>query len=112
MSVAAAQLGVYNGMGVDADGERNGEQLAHYLEFAFEMISATITFWFCMDNKIRVDTMRLDIMLAEEGEQVIMCDPRGGEDEPYVNNTGTSPVRFSFVNVPKVTRGPQRQSPV
>ena len=72
ISVTAAQLGVYNGMGIDANGEHKGEQAAHYLEFAFEMISAVITFWFCMDNKIRVDTMRLDIMLAEEDEQIVM----------------------------------------
>jgi len=40
-----------------------GEQIAHFFEFAFEMISAFITFWFCMDNKIEVDTKIEALML-------------------------------------------------
>eukprot|EP00566_Odontella_aurita_P019963 CAMPEP_0113528598 /NCGR_PEP_ID=MMETSP0015_2-20120614/1931_1 /TAXON_ID=2838 /ORGANISM="Odontella" /LENGTH=291 /DNA_ID=CAMNT_0000427143 /DNA_START=191 /DNA_END=1063 /DNA_ORIENTATION=- /assembly_acc=CAM_ASM_000160 len=49
--VAIVQLAVYNGMGRTDDGDMVGEVPAHYLEFAFEIISSLIAFWFCMDNK-------------------------------------------------------------
>ena len=98
LAVAASQLAVYNGMGLTEDGEHKGETAAHYLEFAFEMISSIITFWFCMDNKLRVDTMRLDIMLAPEGTAVLMVDKEAkmeANQEPSI----------SFVSaVPRVTR--------
>jgi hypothetical protein len=79
VSIAVAQLWVYNGMGMDEDGERLGEKPAHFLEFAFEMVSSAITFWFCMDNKLRVDTMRLDIMLAGQDTEVVLVDHRQGQ---------------------------------
>lgn len=84
-------------MGI-TDGEHNGEQAAHYLEFVFEMISSVITFWFCMDNKLRVDTMRLDIMLAPEGAEVLIVDQsaKHHDEHDMANN---------FLNVvPRVTR--------
>ena len=31
------------------------ETMAHYLEFSFEIISASITFAFCIDNKLHAD---------------------------------------------------------
>ena len=62
-------------MGIEPDGEHNGEVPAHYLEFAFEMLSAIVTFWFCMDNKLRCDTMRLDIMLADTEESIHHPNP-------------------------------------
>jgi len=49
--VALVQLYVYNGLGITDDGERNGEKPAHYLEFVFEVISAFITFWFCVSTR-------------------------------------------------------------
>merc|ERR1712087_99243 len=48
--IATAQLCIYNMLGWK-DGESNGETLAHYFEFAFEGISAVITFWFTMDAR-------------------------------------------------------------
>eukprot|EP00966_Prymnesium_polylepis_P230919 5343962-Prymnesium_polylepis.3 len=65
LCVAATMLAVYNGMGETEDGDKVGEKAAHYFEFIFEMISAAITFWFCMDNRLRCDTMRFALMLAE-----------------------------------------------
>lgn len=49
--VACVQLGVYNLMGRREDGDMVGEVPAHFLEFAFEIVSSMIAFWFCMDNK-------------------------------------------------------------
>ena len=51
--VALVQLGVYNGMGRDEDGDMRGEVPAHYCEFVFNIISSLITFVFVMDNKVR-----------------------------------------------------------
>jgi hypothetical protein len=70
LCVAAAMLTVYNGMGETADGDHVGEKAAHYFEFIFEMISSAITFWFCMDNRLRCDTMRFALMLADVEEGV------------------------------------------
>mmetsp|Transcript_1421 Transcript_1421/g.2378 ORF Transcript_1421/g.2378 Transcript_1421/m.2378 type:complete len:360 (+) Transcript_1421:51-1130(+) len=53
--IAVLQLGVYNLCGWTADGDSNGEQAAHYLEFTFGIVSAGITFWFTMDNRISAD---------------------------------------------------------
>jgi hypothetical protein len=56
LAVALFQLFVYNGRGVDAQtGERRGEKDAHYCEFLFEIISATITFYFCISSKSAAD---------------------------------------------------------
>ena len=51
-AVAVVQLAVYNGMGRDEEGDMIGEVPAHHLEFAFEIISSLIGFWFVMDNKV------------------------------------------------------------
>ena len=53
--IAIAQISIYNGMGEDEDGGKKGEKAAHYCEFSFEIISALISFWFCMDNKLIAD---------------------------------------------------------
>mmetsp|Transcript_19935 Transcript_19935/g.31108 ORF Transcript_19935/g.31108 Transcript_19935/m.31108 type:complete len:306 (+) Transcript_19935:237-1154(+) len=49
--VACVQLAIYNGMGRTDDGDMIGEVPAHFLEFAFGIISSLIAFAFCMDNK-------------------------------------------------------------
>jgi len=49
-AIALIQLLIYNAMGVSDDGEHLGEKQAHYCEFAFEIISAFITFWFCVSS--------------------------------------------------------------
>uniref|UniRef100_A0A0G4FU46 Uncharacterized protein n=1 Tax=Chromera velia CCMP2878 TaxID=1169474 RepID=A0A0G4FU46_9ALVE len=51
--VAVVQLSVYNF--IDGPGGELGERWAHYCEFIFEIMSASIVFWFCMDNKILCD---------------------------------------------------------
>jgi len=61
--VAIAQLGIYNGMGW-VGGESNGEVAAHYCEFAFGIMSAGITFWFTMDNKMIADTQIRSLLLT------------------------------------------------
>mmetsp|Transcript_130148 Transcript_130148/g.278115 ORF Transcript_130148/g.278115 Transcript_130148/m.278115 type:complete len:267 (-) Transcript_130148:277-1077(-) len=58
---ALIQLVVYNCMGWE-DGEPEGEQAAHFLEFGFELLSAGITFWFTVDNKLHADMMLEELM--------------------------------------------------
>ena len=45
-----------------------GEQMAHFFEFAFEILSAFITFWFCMDNRIESDKKINELMLRHSNE--------------------------------------------
>lgn len=54
-AVAIIQLGIYNFLGGYLDPPGPGEQVAHFFEFAFEIISALISFSFCMDNKLMCD---------------------------------------------------------
>lgn len=60
--VATVQLGVYNLSGWTADGDSKGEQMSHYLEFGFGIISAGITFWFTMDNRLCAEKRLCQIM--------------------------------------------------
>ena len=62
LSVASVQLAVYNFSGWTADGDSKGEQAAHYLEFTFGGVSAFITFWFTMDNRMCADERLREIM--------------------------------------------------
>ena len=92
--IAIAQLAVYNGMGETPDGGRHtrytplhaityvthlthvtgetpdgdkkGEVAAHYMEFAFEILSSLVTFWFCMDNKLLADTQTVQLLTLDE----------------------------------------------
>ena len=84
---AVAQLAVYNGMGIDADGERRGEQAAHYCEFAFEILSSGVTFWFCMDNKLLCDQQIMSIMLADERDIRIQIHRADADDVPELRKT-------------------------
>merc|ERR1712054_550212 len=63
--IAIVQISIYNGMGETEDGDKVGEKPAHYCEFSFEIISALITFWFCMDNKLVADEKIRQIVDAE-----------------------------------------------
>merc|ERR1719282_524530 len=65
LSVAISQLGVYNLYGWTDDGDSKGERLAHYFEFTFGIITAGITFWFTMDNRLTAD-QRLRAIMYEE----------------------------------------------
>eukprot|EP00419_Tripos_fusus_P004043 CAMPEP_0172670626 /NCGR_PEP_ID=MMETSP1074-20121228/10415_1 /TAXON_ID=2916 /ORGANISM="Ceratium fusus, Strain PA161109" /LENGTH=244 /DNA_ID=CAMNT_0013487561 /DNA_START=68 /DNA_END=802 /DNA_ORIENTATION=+ len=56
-AIALLQLIVYNSL-------EDGEQLAHYLEFTFEFLSAGITFLFTMDNKFLADAKLRELQLA------------------------------------------------
>lgn len=60
--VAAAQLCVYNLSGWTAGGNPVGEHNSHYVEFAFGSMSACITFWFTMDNKLSAEVRLREIM--------------------------------------------------
>jgi hypothetical protein len=60
--IAIVQLLIYNGMGYTSTGDLAGEHLAHYCEFAFEVISALIAFWFSVDNKFVADKEIFEIM--------------------------------------------------
>lgn len=63
--VAVVQLGIYNLSGWTADGDSKGETAAHYLEFAFGIVSGGITFWFTMDNKMCADKRLGAIMYGQ-----------------------------------------------
>jgi hypothetical protein len=73
--VAAVQLGIYNFSGWN-DGESNGEQLAHFFEFAFGIFSAGVTFWFTVDSKLLADKRLAELMYRAVGEEVL-CGSNG-----------------------------------
>jgi hypothetical protein len=64
LMIALFQLLIYNGMGVTEDGERRGEKQAHFCEFSFEIISAGITFWFCVSQYISLIHIRFNLHLV------------------------------------------------
>jgi hypothetical protein len=49
-----------------------GEQVAHYLEFAFAAVSAAVSFWFTTDSMLVSDRLKLEIMLAPSDVQVVV----------------------------------------
>jgi len=53
--MALAQVVVYNF-------SPNGEQLSHFLEFIFEIGTATVLFLFCVDNKLIADGMLCELL--------------------------------------------------
>eukprot|EP00419_Tripos_fusus_P009185 CAMPEP_0172661642 /NCGR_PEP_ID=MMETSP1074-20121228/4831_1 /TAXON_ID=2916 /ORGANISM="Ceratium fusus, Strain PA161109" /LENGTH=247 /DNA_ID=CAMNT_0013477441 /DNA_START=67 /DNA_END=810 /DNA_ORIENTATION=+ len=63
VAIAIIQLFVYNGL-------TDGEQLAHYFEFTFEVLSAGITFWFTMDSKFLADATMRELLLACQDQAV------------------------------------------
>jgi len=68
MLVSLVQLYIYNGMGWEEDGDSKGERLSHYFEFFFEAVSASITFWFVMDNRFLAETKVQNLMDNELGD--------------------------------------------
>jgi len=79
--VAVVQLGVYNLMGYNQEtGDMVGEPLGHFLEFAFEIISSLIAFWFCMDNKYIADKeIGLILYGKRHDEECQICEDKAGE---------------------------------
>jgi hypothetical protein len=59
-------------MGTSDDGERLGEKPAHYCEFAFEIISAVVTFLFCIDSKFVIDHEIDSILFTDDGDSAAL----------------------------------------
>jgi hypothetical protein len=76
--VAAITLGVYN---------LGHEEYAHYLEFAFNICTCLITFWFCMDNRF-VAELELGQILFGMHRDCNLC--RASETEFRRSNTSSS----------------------
>jgi len=72
IAISLIQLGIFNLMGWE-NGESKGETLSHYFEFVFEAISASITFWFVMDNRFLAETM-IDHIMADVGGSYLLAD--------------------------------------
>mmetsp|Transcript_40406 Transcript_40406/g.94940 ORF Transcript_40406/g.94940 Transcript_40406/m.94940 type:complete len:314 (-) Transcript_40406:682-1623(-) len=94
--IALVQLGVYNGMGRTENGDMVGEVPGHYLEFAFEIISSLIAFWFCMENMF-VAAKEIGLILYGRHKDCIICKtssnafsstyyPRGGGSDKNVTS--------------------------
>jgi hypothetical protein len=47
---------------IDYNFDPNGEQHSHFLEFIFEIGTATILFLFCVDNKLRADDLLCELL--------------------------------------------------
>jgi len=77
------QLGIYNLSGWTKDGDSKGEQNAHYLEFAFGIISSLVTFWFVVDNKLLADA-RLAELMYDGPDLEVACVPCDDEEGPQV----------------------------
>jgi hypothetical protein len=86
LAVACLQLGVYNLLGRLDDGDMRGEVPAHYFEFAFEILSSLIAFWFCMDNKNVADEEIGSILYGQHRDCTI-CSAKSTEfEQMYINS--------------------------
>eukprot|EP00967_Tisochrysis_lutea_P037808 scaffold45381_cov37-Tisochrysis_lutea.AAC.2 len=65
MVIATAQLLLYNLPWA-------GERPAHYLEFSFGAVCASVTFCFCIDSMVLADRLKREIMLAPEELTVVI----------------------------------------
>jgi len=84
--VSCVQLGIYNLSGWTPTGDSKGEQMAHYLEFAFGIISSLITFWFAIDNKLLADGRLAELMYGQDPDgSEFSC---GKEEGPKVEKRG------------------------
>jgi len=108
--VAVVQITIYNGMGVTADGGRLGEKPAHYCEFTFEIISALITFWFCLDNKFVADREIDEIMYGDHRDCAI-CHSKSVEMSDMRSSARIQSAETLDVRMPRIpresTQGPQ-----
>jgi len=52
----------------------NGEQIAHFIEFIFEILTASITFSFCVDNKFYADNKICESFHYDCGHPLEECD--------------------------------------
>jgi len=68
--VAIAQLGIYNTW----DGD-TGERLAHVFEFFFAILSALVSFSFCMDNKFMCDGKLRQLVSTQQGASLFVGQP-------------------------------------
>merc|ERR1719253_1426885 len=62
--IAVVQLSIYNMLDGPSGGP--GERIAHYFEFSFEILSALISFSFCMDNKLLCDRKIRQILVSQQ----------------------------------------------
>ena len=93
--VACVQLAIYNGMGRTDDGEMIGEVPAHFLEFAFGIISSLIGFAFCMDNKF-VCKKEIGQILYGTHVDCTICRASSREYSGTYVTTSTNPSRASL----------------
>jgi hypothetical protein len=110
LAVACLQLGVYNLLGRRADGDMRGEVPAHYFEFAFEILSSMIAFWFCMDNKYVADEEIGSILYGQHRDCTI-CGAKSTEFEQMYSNNNYYNNNYSKGNRTKTTRGTGRLQP-
>jgi len=77
LAITVTQLGVYNWA-------EDGEHLAHYFEFCFEMLSGLISFSFCINGSLgcaKLLQQRLDDMKCSEEPDALIL---GGSDQIVV----------------------------
>lgn len=78
--VALIQIGIYNGMGRQPNGDMRGEVPAHYFEFVFEIMSSFVAFWFCMDN-VSVAQEEIGLILYGQHDSCKICGDKNDEFE-------------------------------
>jgi hypothetical protein len=110
LAVAFVQLGVYNLLGRRADGDMRGEVPAHYFEFAFEILSSMIAFWFCMDNKYVADEEIGSILYGQHRDCTI-CSAKSTEFEQMYSSNNYYNNNYPKGNMTKTTRGAGRLQP-
>jgi len=72
LMVAAIQLSIYSLL----DGPKGGpgERVAHFFEFSFEILSAFITFSFCMDNKALCDRETQQLLSSQQAGSLLQAN--------------------------------------
>jgi len=120
VGVACCQLVIYNAHAwVPA-----AEKAAHFFEFAFNIASAFVTFWFCMDNRFEADKEIMEILYGThrdcvhcrsayddlEGYRLYAADLRHGKKPTTLANTlrcklgGGGAVFFGTTTAPTTDR--------
>ena len=96
--IAMLQIFIYNLM-------ENGEKLAHYCEFIFEILSALILFWFCIDNKIIADAEVDEIMYGNHHDCAV-CHSKSVEMKGGFGAVDDAALKGKKVKKDYGTRGP------